>query len=117
MSLRITRRELIAGIAGALPLAGATRPSGLLIDTHIHLFAADHTSKAEPGGQIRLDDWEMRDDVQSAVAELWHTVSTDNLNQVADFRGYQSAFLELFGFGLAGIDYSADVDHMLQLGS
>ncbi len=40
----MTRRKLIMGAAGvlpALPLTGAARPPGLLIDTHIHLFAAD----------------------------------------------------------------------------
>ena len=44
MAFRMTRRELLMGATGVLPvlpLAGATRPSGLLIDTHIHLFAAD----------------------------------------------------------------------------
>jgi len=33
----VSRRELLAGAAGALP-ALAARPQGLLIDTHIHLF-------------------------------------------------------------------------------
>ena len=63
---------------------------------------------------IRLDDWEMREDVQAAVVQLWTTVSTENLDAVADFAGYRAAFLQLFGFGLPGIDYTADVDHQLQ---
>jgi predicted TIM-barrel fold metal-dependent hydrolase len=37
----LSRRELIAGAISTLPLAAMPRPSGLLIDTHIHLFAAD----------------------------------------------------------------------------
>ena len=62
---------------------------------------------------IRLDDWEMREDVQQAVSELWPEVSSENLEEVTDFAGYQSDFLKLFGFGLPGVDYEADVDTMV----
>jgi enoyl-[acyl-carrier protein] reductase / trans-2-enoyl-CoA reductase (NAD+) len=37
-------------------------------------------------------------------------VVTENLTEMGDFAGYQSSFLRLFGFGLAGVDYEADVD-------
>lgn len=59
----------------------------------------------------------MRDEVQNALVPLWGTVSTENLSEIADFEGYQAEFLKLFGFGLAGIDYAADVDHQLQFES
>lgn len=59
----------------------------------------------------------MRDEVQNALVPLWGTVSTENLSEIADFEGYQAEFLKLFGFGLAGIDYTADVDHQLQFES
>ncbi len=65
-------------------------------------------------GLIRLDDWEMRDEVQQAVAEWWPKVTSDNLDDVTDFDGYQADFLKLFGFGLPGVDYEADVDHMVR---
>jgi len=61
-------------------------------------------------GRIRVDDWEMRDDIQKAVQEIWETISTDNINDVSDFKGYQEEFLKLFGFGLDGVDYDADTD-------
>ncbi len=61
-------------------------------------------------GRIRIDDWEMRDDVQQVVAELWANANTDTLPAIGDLAGYKSDFLNLFGFGLPGIDYSADVD-------
>ncbi len=61
-------------------------------------------------GRIRIDDWEMREDVQAAVAKLWSEVSTENLNEISDFSGYQTEFLRLFGFGLDGIDYTAESD-------
>ena len=61
-------------------------------------------------GRIRVDDWEMDPDVQAEVASIWPGVSTENLRAVSDFDAYQKEFLELFGFGLEGIDYSQDVE-------
>jgi enoyl-[acyl-carrier protein] reductase/trans-2-enoyl-CoA reductase (NAD+) len=64
----------------------------------------------DEAGRIRVDDWEMAPAVQALVADRWKTVSTENLADFADFEGYQTSFLRLFGFGLAGVDYSADTD-------
>jgi enoyl-[acyl-carrier protein] reductase/trans-2-enoyl-CoA reductase (NAD+) len=61
-------------------------------------------------GRIRLDDWEMAPEVQQPVMERWSRVTTENLNDLGDYEGYQSSFLKLFGFGLDGVDYSADTD-------
>ena len=61
-------------------------------------------------GRIRVDDWEMDPEVQEAVASIWPNVTTENLREVSDFDAYQKEFLELFGFGLEGIDYSKDVE-------
>lgn len=62
----------------------------------------------DDAGRIRIDDWEMADDVQSLVNERWHCVDTENFPMLGDFEGYQSSFLRLFGFGLEGVDYDAD---------
>jgi enoyl-[acyl-carrier protein] reductase/trans-2-enoyl-CoA reductase (NAD+) len=69
----------------------------------------------DENGLIRLDDWEMRDDVQQVIADLWPTVTSENLEAVTDLAGYESDFLKLFGFGLPGVDYEADVDHLVGL--
>jgi len=61
-------------------------------------------------GRIRIDDWEMRPDVQTKVAELWAGATTDTLPQIGDLPGYKSDFLNLFGFGLADVDYAADAN-------
>ncbi len=61
-------------------------------------------------GRIRIDDREMREDVQREVAALWEQVNTDNLEALSDIESYRAEFLGLFGFGFAGIDYSVDVD-------
>jgi enoyl-[acyl-carrier protein] reductase/trans-2-enoyl-CoA reductase (NAD+) len=64
--------------------------------------------------RLRLDDWEMRDEIQREVDRLWPTITTENLNQLTDFKGYQEEFLKLFGFGIAGIDYDADVEPVVE---
>lgn len=64
----------------------------------------------DEAGRIRVDDWEMADDVQAAVDKVWKEVNTENLLELADVEGYQSSFLRLFGFGLEGVDYSAETD-------
>lgn len=70
----------------------------------------DNCLEFDEAGRVRLDDWEMRDDVQEAVFKIWPTVSTENIDETTDFDGYQANFLKLFGFGLAGVDYDAEVD-------
>jgi enoyl-[acyl-carrier protein] reductase/trans-2-enoyl-CoA reductase (NAD+) len=65
-------------------------------------------------GRLRLDDWEMRDDVQAEVERVWPSLTTENLNELTDFRGYQEEFLKLFGFGLPGVDYDADVEPVVE---
>jgi enoyl-[acyl-carrier protein] reductase/trans-2-enoyl-CoA reductase (NAD+) len=68
------------------------------------------TPTVDDAGRIRLDDWEMADELQSLIADRWAKVTTENLGELGDFAGYQESFHRLFGFGLAGVDYSADVD-------
>ncbi len=64
----------------------------------------------DEAGRIRVDDWEMKPEVQELVGKRWEEVNTENLGDLADFEGYQSSFLRLFGFGLDGVDYGADTD-------
>ena len=60
--------------------------------------------------RLRVDDWELRDDVQDISKELWKTINEDNLYDISDYGLYKEGFLKLFGFGFDGVDYSADVD-------
>ncbi len=64
----------------------------------------------DDGRRIRIDDWEMRQETQDAVAALWPQINTENLSEISDFRGYQKEFLKLFGFGLPGVDYEAETE-------
>lgn len=74
---------------------------------HERLFADPVPVDQE--GRIRLDDWEMRPEVQEKVSEIWRELSTENVEQLADIDGYWADFYEMFGFGLPGVDYEADV--------
>ena len=69
----------------------------------------------DEAGRIRVDDWEMRDDVQNDVAQLWLNADTESLPLTGDLAGYKSDFLNLFGFGYEGIDYAADVNEMVEI--
>ena len=64
-------------------------------------------------GRIRIDDWEMRDDVQAQVSKLWEIATTENLTEIGDLAGYKQDFLNLFGFGFDGVDYLADTSEMV----
>ena len=64
----------------------------------------------DEAGRIRVDDWEMKPALQELVGQRWAEVNTENFAQLGDFEGYQSSFLRLFGFGLEGVDYNAEVD-------
>ncbi|WP_111413482.1 enoyl-ACP reductase FabV [Billgrantia lactosivorans] len=64
----------------------------------------------DEAGRLRLDDWELRDDVQQACKELWPQVTTENLFQITDYAGYKHEFLKLFGFERDDVDYEADVN-------
>lgn len=68
-------------------------------------------------GRIRIDDWEMRDDIQKRIKELWETATTENLAEIGDLAGYKQDFLNLFGFGFEGVDYKADTNEMTQVPS
>lgn len=79
-----------------------------------------YTGQAVPTddkGRIRIDDWEMREDVQARVAALWKESTTESLPEIGDLAGYKQDFLNLFGFGFEGVDYLADANEMVQVPS
>ncbi len=74
------------------------------------LYREDGAAPAtDEEGRIRLDDWELRDDVQQACMTMWNEVSDENLFEITDYRGYKNDFLKLFGFTRTDVDYEADV--------
>ncbi|HKS13226.1 MAG TPA: enoyl-ACP reductase FabV [Pseudomonas sp.] len=61
-------------------------------------------------GRLRLDDWELRDDVQDACKALWPDVTTENLFERTDYAYYKHEFLNLFGFERKDVNYNDDVE-------
>lgn len=80
-------------------------------------YDAPHGPTLDDKGRVRIDDWEMREDVQTEIVKVWDQVTTENLDGLSDFAGYQKEFHRLFGFGLPGIDYEAEVDPMQKIPS
>lgn len=68
-------------------------------------------------GRIRIDDWEMRDDIQDKVKELWAKATSENLSEIGDLAGYKQDFLNLFGFGFDKVDYKADSNELTLIDS
>lgn len=71
----------------------------------------------DEAGRLRLDDWEMAPEIQSEVSDRWNRVTTENLHEMGDFKGYQESFLRLFGFGFGGVDYDAETTNLVDVPS
>jgi enoyl-[acyl-carrier protein] reductase/trans-2-enoyl-CoA reductase (NAD+) len=67
----------------------------------------------DDSNRLRLDDWELRENVQQACRDLWPQITSENLFETSDYQLYKNEFLKLFGFGIDGIDYEADVDPLI----
>jgi enoyl-[acyl-carrier protein] reductase / trans-2-enoyl-CoA reductase (NAD+) len=78
---------------------------------HDFLYRADGAAPLlDEEGRLRLDDWELRDDVQQACKELWPTVTSENLWEITDYAGYKQEFLRLFGFARQDVNYEGEVE-------
>ncbi len=66
-------------------------------------------------GRIRIDDLEMRADIQEQVSKLWEQATEETLPLIGDLEGYKTEFFNLFGFNFDEIDYNAEVDEMVQI--
>jgi len=64
----------------------------------------------DEAGRIRMDDREMRDDVQADITRVWPQVTTENLRELTAYEDFQREFRSLFGFELDGVDYEAPVE-------
>lgn len=60
--------------------------------------------------RLRMDDWELRDDVQAAVNDLWGKITPKNFKNLSDYEGYKKEFMQLNGFDVEGVNYDEDID-------
>jgi len=79
------------------------------------LYKADGTApEVDEENRLRLDDWELREDIQKHCRDLWSSVTNENLFEVADYQEYKDEFIKLFGFGIVSIDYDIDVNTLVE---
>ena len=75
------------------------------------------TPRLDEEGRLRVDELELRPEIQDKVADAWAQITTENLSELTDFVGYKQEFLKLFGFGIDGVDYEADVNPVVEIKS
>ncbi len=73
------------------------------------------SSTHDKEGRWRMDGKELEPEVQREVEQLWSQVTTENLQELTDYAGYQKEFLHLFGFGWPGVDYNADISPLVDV--
>lgn len=78
------------------------------------LYVSGETPVDEEG-RIRIDDWEMRDDVQAEVAKLWDELDSENIYRLSDLEGFRREFFQLFGFEVDGVDYEQETDPVVEV--
>ncbi len=66
-------------------------------------------------GRARVDELELKPEVQKAVEAAWDKITTETISTDTDFAGYKAEFLRLFGFGIDGVDYEADVNPVVEI--
>ena len=59
--------------------------------------------------RIRLDDWEMKKDIQEEIVKLWNSVNEDTIADIADLVGFKKEFYNIHGFEWDDIDYTQAV--------
>ena len=81
------------------------------------LYTSDGNVPLDEKGRIRIDDWEMAEDIQAEVAKNWNSVTTENLSEISDIEGYRRDFFNLFGFEIDGVDYEKDTNENVKVPS
>jgi len=64
--------------------------------------------------RYRMDDLELRDEVQEKCLQIIPAVNDENLFELTNFQIYKDEFLKLFGFAVEGVDYEQDVNPIVE---
>ncbi|MDP2562347.1 enoyl-ACP reductase FabV [Psychrobium sp. 1_MG-2023] len=78
------------------------------------LYTNEQNIETDDKNRFRLDDWELRDDIQQACRDIWPQVTSENIFELTDYAGYKKEFLQLFGFEVDGVDYDADTNPQVE---
>lgn len=66
--------------------------------------------QTDDAGMLRLDDYEMKDEIQKKIADVWEDVTSESIKSLGDIKGYWDDFYNMFGFGYENVDYAEDVE-------
>ena len=66
-------------------------------------------------GRLRVDELEIQPEIQKELSNAWSNITTENLHELTDFKGYKEEFIKLFGFGVSGINYDTEVDPIVDI--
>lgn len=72
------------------------------------------TPRLDAENRYRMDDLELKPELQATVEGIWPQVTEENLFELTDYKGYNAEFLKLFGFGVPSVDYDADVSPLVE---
>ena len=78
------------------------------------MFYTD-SPRLDDDGRARVDELELKPEIQEKVEQLWDQVTSESIGELTDFVGYKADFLRLFGFGVDGVDYDADVNPAVEI--
>ena len=71
------------------------------------------TPRVDDANRFRVDELELKPEMQAKVETAWDKVNSENLAELSDYDGYRAEFLRLFGFGIDGVDYEADISPLI----
>lgn len=84
-----------------------------LFESRLYLQVKNEMGKYEipvdSENRIRIDDWELSEEVQNAVDNLMSKVTSENAKELVDIDGYCHDFLATSGFDIEGVDYNLEV--------
>ncbi len=73
------------------------------------------TPRLDDQNRYRQNHKELEDSVQQRVTDIWNTVDSDSIDELTDYVSYHQEFLKLFGFGIEGVDYDADINPLSEI--
>lgn len=90
------------------------------IEQIYRLFFEDlygNSSLIDGEGRIRVDNLELRSDVQKEILDIWGRVTTENIKELTYIEEFRKEFFKLFGFGYIDIKYDCEVEHNIEIPS
>ena len=76
------------------------------------LYTADKKVPVDEQGRIRIDDLEMKPEIQAELDKHMEAITQENLKEHIDLEGIRKDFLNINGFAVDGVDYEKEISDM-----